>query len=97
MAQRLEPLDPLEKVLRDLGQMRGSAANELLRLPLPSPFKRALEDVDRILGGVEGDINRVRAKALRVVLDQALPAATVAPLKGAEAWAAGLRARFGWK
>lgn len=69
MAQRLEPLDPIEKVLADLGKMRGSAANDLLRLPLPSPFKRALEDVDRILEGVEDDINRVRATALGAVLE----------------------------
>lgn len=95
MAQRLEPLDPLEKVLRDLGKMRGSAANDLLRLPVPSPFKRALEDVDRILGGVEDDINRARATALQAVLEPARRG----PIRFRDLtpgqWAAGLRARFG--
>lgn len=54
-------VDPIEQVLRDLSQMRGRAHNDLLRLPAPSPFKRGLQEVDRILGGVEDDIRRVHA------------------------------------
>ncbi len=52
-------LDPVEKVLLDLGVARAAAHTELLRLPAPSPFKRALEDVDKLLGRLEDDVRSV--------------------------------------
>ena len=53
--------DPIETVLSDLGKMRGRAYNDLLRLPAPSPFKGALQEVDGLLSRLESDIERVRA------------------------------------
>ena len=53
--------DPIEQVLSDLGKMRGAATTNFLRLPAPSPFKDALQEVDGLLGRLETDIERVRA------------------------------------
>lgn len=61
-------MDPIEKVLLDLGKMRGSAYTDLLRLPAPSPFKRGLEDVDKLLGRLEDNIRSIHGRALKTVL-----------------------------
>ena len=53
--------DPIETVLSDLGKMRGRAYNDLLRLPAPSPFKNALQNIDGLLDRLEVDIRRVQA------------------------------------
>lgn len=83
---RLEPLDPIEKVLADLGQMRGRAYTDLLRLPAPSPFIRGLQDVDKLLERLEDDIMSIHGTAVTAVLG--------GPAPGLPArWVAGLRAR----
>ncbi len=64
--------NPIDTVLSDLGKMRGRAYNDLLRLPAPSPFKGALEEVDQLLSRLETDIERIRvaipAESLIVVV-----------------------------
>jgi len=65
---RLEPFNPIEKVLRDLAQMRGALTTDLLRLPAPSPFKRGLGDVDKLLSRLEDDIESIHGRTMQTVL-----------------------------
>lgn len=65
---RLEPLNPIEKVLRDLAQMRGTLTTDLLRLPAPDPFKSGLGDVDKLLERLEDDIQSIHGRTLQAVL-----------------------------
>jgi len=53
-----EFLSPLGRVLVELGKLRGSAYNDLLKLPATDPMKEVLARVDRILGRTEDAIIR---------------------------------------
>ena len=74
--------DPIETVLSDLGKMRGRAYNDLLRLPAPSPFKGALQNIDGLLSQVETDIRRVQAAVPR----PPAPPVNVRPGGGLRGW-----------
>jgi len=80
-------LDPVQRVLLDLGKMRAAAFNEALKLPAPDPFKEILLEVDQILSQTE---DRVKGAKVTILL----------PLKLAEPgipekWARGLREMVG--
>lgn len=49
-------MDPIDRVLEDLGRMRGKAFTEMVRLPAPDPFKKILREVDTILSRTETEI-----------------------------------------
>ena len=50
--------DPIGKVFRDLGKMRGEAYNTFLRLPATDPLRPILKQVDKILGETETNITK---------------------------------------
>jgi len=84
MAQQL---DPVQRVLLDLGKMRGAVFNDMMKLPAPDPFKEILLEIDQILSQTEDHI-----KAAKVTI--------LLPLKLAEPgipekWARGLREMVG--
>ncbi len=75
--------DPIETVLQDLGKMRERAYNGLLRLPAPSPFKGALQNIDGLLSRLEVDIRLVQAAVPRPPL---APPPDVRPGGGLRGW-----------
>jgi hypothetical protein len=48
--------DPVETILVQFGKLRGDIQNQLNKLPTPSPFRKALVDIDHSLSGVEGKL-----------------------------------------
>lgn len=51
--------DPVGKVVRDLAMVRGEARTALIRLPATDPLRPILDQVDKILGGVETNIGKL--------------------------------------
>ncbi len=54
-------MDPVERFLRDLAQIRGELATDMIRAA-PGPLKDALHDIDQAAGKFERDIERVDAR-----------------------------------
>lgn len=86
MAQQF---DPIQRLLLDLGKMRGAAFDEMQRLPAPDPFKEILREVDQIFSQTE---DHIKAAKVTVLL----------PLKLAESgmpekWARSLREMVGFE
>lgn len=51
--------DPIGRVVRDLGMVRGEARIAFLRLPATDPLRPILDQVDKILGVAERNITKV--------------------------------------
>ena len=60
--------DPIGKVFRDLGKVRGEAYNAFLMLPATDPLRPILEQVDKILSEAETNINKESQKAYTAYL-----------------------------
>jgi len=54
--------DPIGRVFRDLGMLRGEAYTAFLRLPATDPLRPILEQVDKILGETETNITQATQK-----------------------------------
>ena len=50
--------DPIDNFLTDLGRLRAKVHTELLKLPAPTPARKALETFDRDLSRAEAEITR---------------------------------------
>lgn len=50
------PPDPVEAILLQFGGLRGELRTQILRLPAPDPFRKALTEMDRALSKVETDL-----------------------------------------
>jgi len=54
--------DPIDNFLTDLGRLRAKVHTELLKLPAPTPARKALETFDRDLSRAEAEMTKaVRA------------------------------------
>jgi len=54
--------DPIGRVFRDLGMVRGEAHTAFLRLPATDPLRPLLQQVDKILGETETNITKATQK-----------------------------------
>ncbi len=55
--------DPIGRVVRDLGMVRGEARTAFLRLPATDPLRPLLDQVDKILGDAEANITKATKQA----------------------------------
>lgn len=56
------PPDPVEQVLLQFGGLRGSMTEQIIRLPAPDPFRKALLEMDQTLSRIEDElVNTARA------------------------------------
>ncbi len=60
-----EVIAPIGRILRELGNLRGAAYTDLLRLPATDPMKKVLTDIDQIFSRTEEDIIKASAGVVR--------------------------------
>lgn len=56
--------DPVQAVLEDLGRLRARLHTEMVRFPVPDPFRQVLSEVDQIFSQTEDSIRSVIGKTL---------------------------------
>ena len=57
--------DPVGRVIRDIGMVRGEARTAFLRLPATDPLRSVLDQVDKILAGAETNITKSTQRMTR--------------------------------
>lgn len=94
--------DPIGKVVRDLGMVRGEARTAFIKLPATDPLRPVLDQIDKILGGAETNIGKatqgLTSQASRVIMvGHGLPSVEAQRIvrAGPETWARALKQRFG--
>jgi len=60
-----EVIAPIGKILTDLGKVRASAYNDLMKLPAADPMKKVLTDIDKLLGRTEEEIIKASTGVVR--------------------------------
>jgi len=60
-----EVIAPIGRIIVDLGKLRATAYNDLLKLPATDPMKKILTDIDKLLGRTEEEIIKVASPVMR--------------------------------
>ncbi|KKL10130.1 hypothetical protein LCGC14_2558930 [marine sediment metagenome] len=60
-----EVIAPIGRILRELGNLRAAAYNDLIKLPATDPMKKVLTDIDQIFSRTEEEIIKASAGVVR--------------------------------